>query len=334
MSLPESTPPADTQRSMLVGIETGGTKLQLAAAAPDKPNVILNTFRATIDRQRGATGILNQIEKGMKTLTRERECVGIGFGFGGPVDAQRGRVIKSHQVDGWDDFDLSTWCQQRWRGSCVIGNDCNVAALAEAKLGAGQGVPRVLYVTVGTGVGGGLVINGRIDGVDRPAAAEVGHLRPSLGATSDRATVESVASGLGIEQTARQAMENPTDWDVSAATAEDLRRWQDDSNSITSIRVAAAAADGQPLAVKILDQATSTLGWALAQATTLTAPHRIVLGGGVTGIGESFINAVKTSWRSYCFPPLREECEIVTSALGEQVVLLGALLLAHDNYSP
>ena len=124
--------------------------------------------------------------------THPVECVGIGFG--GPVNSDAGRTIISHQVEGWQDYPIRETLQQTFQRPIALGNDCDAAALAEATWGAGAGERRVFYVTVGTGVGGGFVIDGKLYGDDRPSAAEIGHLRPAF----DGDEVESVG-GVTVE---------------------------------------------------------------------------------------------------------------------------------------
>ena len=162
---------------MYLGIEIGGTKLQLGIGRGDGSDLIA-LHRHDVDAWRGAGGILEQIEKSAAALLQKFAVTKIGIGFGGPVDAAAGRVIKSHQVAGWDDVLLADWCRRTFGVPAVLGNDCDCAALAEARFGAGKGSRCVFFVTVGTGIGGGLVIDGRLHGAGRPAVAEIGHLRP------------------------------------------------------------------------------------------------------------------------------------------------------------
>lgn len=317
------------QRVELAAIEIGGTKLQLAVGSSDAPERLEAIYRAEIRRQEGAEGILRQIEAGMHELARTHRWNAIGIGFGGPVDTRTGRVTTSHQVPGWDGFHLAQWCRERWPVPVVIDNDCNVAALAEAQLGAGRACRRVLYVTVGTGIGGGFVLDGRIDGSERPAITELGHLRPGLDATSSSQTVESMASGLGMEQSLRRQLESLSDQE--SPERDDLwNRCQQDWQRLDARVIAAAAADQNGLARATLDRATQVLGWALAQATTLLAPERIVLGGGVTSI-DRFVESAEHWWLTYLFPPLRGSCQWVRAELGDQVVLHGGLLLALQD---
>lgn len=305
-------------------VEIGGTKLQVAIAPAGEPGRIIETWRTEVRRQDGAAGILAGIERGFAALAARHRWEGIGVGFGGPVDAGTGRVGLSHQVDGWEGFELAEWFRTRWAVPVAIDNDCNVAALAEAVLGAGRGGRRVLYVTVGTGVGGGFVVDGRIDGAERPAVAELGHLRPGLDATDASSTVESLASGLGIERLVRSCL---ADGGESPGAADLRGRCGGDPGRLTTRLVAEAAAAGNPLAGDVLGRAARVLGWAVAQATTILAPERVVLGGGVCSAGEAVLAPLRGWWREYVFPPLREACELVPGELGDLVVLHGALLV-------
>jgi glucokinase len=325
---------------VIAAIEIGGTKLQLAVADEAPAGMVLvERIRLPVDRDRGAQGILQQIETSLNQLRTRHSLAAIGVGFGGPCDVAKGRTIISHQVTGWQDFPLVAWCTERWALPTFIGNDCNVAALAEAKLGAGRGLNRMLFVTVGTGIGGGLVIDGRIDGADRPAVAEVGHLRPTWHSISAQDTIEALASGLGMERVAAAAIADPRAWGVSADVARQLLQPPRSAAGLnlgqapvrppTAAELGAAAAAGHPLAEKILEQAATVLGWGLAQATTLTSPERIAIGGGVSLMGESYFERLRRAWRQFVFPPLADACDLVPAELGEDVVVYGAALLAH-----
>ena len=355
---------------MYLGIEIGGTKLQFGVAAGD--GLDWAAFeRCDVDPRRGATGILEQIERVGTELLQRFAISRIGVGFGGPVDSTTGRVTKSHQIDGWEGVPLGDWCAARLGRPARIGNDCDVAALAEASYGAGRGKSTVFYVTVGTGVGGGLVTGGRMFGAGRPAVAEIGHLRPGLAADQPSLTVESIASGRGIEAAARAALggTRAASWEAawrgiaarqlgqdvgmpqgiasepryalcqpslcqSSAEAQEfsndlLRRAGGERERITARLVAEAAAAGNHLAVEILHGACRTLGWAIAQVITLLAPDVVVVGGGIALMGEEmFFRPLRREVQRYAFPPLAKSYEIVPAALGESVVVHGAVALA------
>jgi glucokinase len=194
----------------------------------------------------------------------------------------------------------------------TLGNDCDVAGLAEAHFGAGRGNRVVFYVTVGTGIGGGLIIEGRIHRGGGMAAAEIGHLRPGPQAESPDQTVEAIASGWGIEAAARERMRHT-------------------GAQLTAQQVAQAASGGDAEAATIIEQAVRTLGWAIAQVITLLSPEVVIVGGGVSLMSKGlFLKPLREHVARYVFPPLEGSYRIEPAELGEAVVVQGALKLAAD----
>lgn len=311
---------------MQLGIEIGGTKLQLGVGTGDgSPLIALE--RHTVETERGAAGILERIAEMGRQLREKYPLQRIGIGFGGPVRGAVGRVLKSHQVPGWDDFPLVDWCRTELDLPAVLGNDCDVAALAEARFGAGRRCGTVFYVTVGTGIGGGLVIDGKIHGTHRPAAAEIGHLRPGLQVDRADRTVESLAAGPGIAESARRRI-----GDAAESDAQDLfRRGGHDLAQLTARSIADAANAGNSFAREVFAEAARTLGWAVAQMITLVAPEAVVIGGGVSLSGEVFWRPLREAVRTFVFPPLAHSYRLVPAELGEKVVVHGALALAAEN---
>ena len=170
--------------------------------------------RGAIDASQRAPRIHQQILAGVDELlsqarlTRE-QISGVGIGFGGPVDTLRGLVVTSNQVDGWDNFPLVKWFASNLGWPAVLHNDADTAAYAEAHFGAGRGFDPVLYVTVGSGIGGGLICDGTIFRGSGAGALEIGHLRPGQPprhVSPGGSSVESIASGFGIEDRARRAI--------------------------------------------------------------------------------------------------------------------------------
>jgi glucokinase len=326
-----------------LGIEIGGTKLQLGVA-DGRGAELADLVRRDIDASRGAAGILRQIEQSARDLISRFDISRIGIGFGGPVDAAAGRAIISHQVDGWENFALADWCRERLAAPAVIGNDCDVAALAEARYGAGRGRQSMFYVTVGTGIGGGFVAAGAVHGIDRPAAAEIGHLRPGPQAESPEATVESIASGMGIAGRARSRVQALSTAANAAGARSDstasqhadcrdlVRRAGGDIENLTGQQVGQAAIAGNQIAAEVIRDACRVLGWAIAQTITLLAPEVVVIGGGVSLLGEDwFFSPVREAASQYVFPPLADSYRILPAALGELVVVHGAIALAAEK---
>src|SRR6266478_1670729 len=142
---------------MDLGIEIGGTKLQLVLGENGK---IKERRRLSVEPRLGAAGIRDQIQKVLPEFGRSIRAIGVGFG--GPVDWKSGRICRSHQIEGWSEFNLGGWLRQLTGVQVIVDNDANAAALGEATRGADAGFNPVFYVTLGSGVGGGLVVGKRV----------------------------------------------------------------------------------------------------------------------------------------------------------------------------
>ena len=328
---------------MFLGIEIGGTKLQLGVGRGDRAHFEA-IERYDVAPERGAEGILQQIHVSVQGLMQRFDIRRVGVGFGGPVDGTTGRVITSHQIDGWTGLALVDWVQDKLQLPAVLGNDCDCAALAEARYGAGRGHRTVFYITVGTGVGGGLVIDQRVHGTDRPAAAEIGHLRPGLLAYDSKATVESLASGWGIAATARACLLDAPERlqdrllpngrpALNEVDRRDLTdRCHGNPESLSTLMVGQAAAAGNNGARAILSTGTDALGWAVAQMMALVDPDIVVIGGGVSLMGdELFLDPIREAVSRYLFPPLAGACCVTGPQLGEEVVVHGAVALGAQG---
>ncbi len=288
---------------MFLGIEIGGTKLQLGLGAAD--GTIANRWRGDVDMARGAAGIREQILREVPKLISQAELRAIGVGFGGPTDDATQSVIVSHQVHGWDGFPLENWLTEHFGVPARICNDADVAGLAEATYGAGKGLSPIFYITVGTGVGGGLIINGEIyRGVGR-GAAEIGHLRIGHPTNANEIQpLENYSSGGGIEAGF--------------------------GNTLPAKAIAVAAANGDAAAIAVFDVALQSLAEGICDVIALLCPKRIIIGGGVSLIGEErFFVPLRRLVAARVFAPFAGLTDIVPAALGEDVVIYGALALAR-----
>lgn len=342
---------------MYLGIEIGGTKLQLGVGPGDSAT-LAEIHRLDVDPAQGAAGIRHQIVAVGRKLMRTHPVERIGYGFGGPIDAARGRVIKSHHVEGWEDFPLSKWTKETFDVDAVVGNDADMAGLAESRYGAGAGKNPVFYVTVGTGIGGGLIVGGKPFQGHGPAVAEIGHLRPGLHADRPDQTVESLASGWGIAAAAQAYVSGPISHQLGAFrggsrplkpemvrqhlieteavleehTADLLRRCNREPEELTAKIVGQAACENNLVALDVTYHACQALGWAIAQVITLVSPEVVVVGGGVSLIGEEhFFKPLRAAVDRFVFPPLAETFQVLPARLGEEMVVFGALTLAADK---
>jgi glucokinase len=197
---------------VVLGVEIGGTKLQVGVC--DSRGRVHELTRAAVVRTDGRRGILRQLEQMIPPLVRGRSIARIGVGFGGPVDFERGRVVRSFHITGWDGFELKRWFERRFKLPTVVENDTNCATLAEALIGAGRGKRRVFYTNVGTGIGGGLALNGELYG-GRFGAMEIGHT--PLRHNGKWVILETVSSGLAIERGASTVAQSARFFGVALA---------------------------------------------------------------------------------------------------------------------
>jgi glucokinase len=298
---------------MYLGIEIGGTKLQLGVGADD--GRLRGLWRGAVDVTAGPEGIRRQIVAAVPELLAKAgidrgDLRGIGIGFGGPVDDATHTVIKSHQIEGWDNFPLADWISEVVGLPAVLGNDADVAGLAEALHGAGKGLSPIFYITIGSGIGGGLIINGEIYRGCGRGAAEIGHLDLSFHIG------EKITKGDGKDSAL-------------------LHLVGGDPERITAWHIGQAAAQGDPFARSILRRPLAALSMTIVQVIKLLCPRRIVIGGGVSLMGEQlFFHPLRSTVGSLLagqFPPFARLTDIVPSALGEEVVVHGAIALAHKR---
>jgi glucokinase len=327
---------------MFLGIEIGGSKLQIGLGPGD--GTLAWLYRGDVNPAAAADGIREHITAALPRLLQDAGIArsalrGAGIGFGGPVDDHTRTVIKSHQIPGWDNFPLAAWLADQLGIPTTLGNDADVAGLAEALFGAGAacGLARgpLFYITLGSGIGGGFIIDQKIYRGTGHGAAEIGHVLVNDPDNPARlVALEDIASGWSIAQRAqrllgeRRASPPPTSALGGLPTAL-LDLCGGNPTTLTTHHVAAAAAQNDPLAQSVLANAIDALALAIRQMITLLCPRRIVIGGGVALIGEDLLfKPLRQRLDAIMFPPFKDCYDIVPAALGEEVVVHGALALA------
>ncbi|MBU6402584.1 MAG: ROK family protein [Verrucomicrobia bacterium] len=300
---------------MYLGIEIGGTKLQLVAG--DGEGEITHRHRLTVEPQKGGVGIREQIQRLLPDLLRSVRPDAIAVGFGGPVDWRTGTICCSHQVEGWSQFELGAWLREQAGLPVAIENDANTATLAEARCGAGVDGNPVFYVTLGSGVGGGLVVDGKIYHGTRPGEAEIGHLRLDREGT----ILETRCSGWAVDARIRQLrLTEPTSL---------LCRWTLDVAAGEARFLARACRDGDAAAWRILRETATDLAFGLSHVVHLFHPEVVVLGGGLSLVGEPLRVEVEHALRPLVMEAFAPGPRVVLAGLGEDAVPVGALLLAR-----
>lgn len=300
-----------------LGIEIGGTKLQLVVG--DEHAKILERFRFMVDPGQGAKGIKKQIKEALDKFMLLHSVAAVGIGFGGPVDHRTGKILTSYQVEGWGDFVIQEWLEKLTRIPVWIDNDANVAALGESLYGAGRNFRQVFYITLGSGVGAGLVVNGQIYHGAKNTEAEFGHI---LLDKSGR-TVESSCSGWAVDEKIRSYVRLHPGSLLSRLTRDFTRG---EARALAS----ALKQEDQP-AHDILDETTDDFAYALSHAVHLLNPETVILGGGLSLIGEKFRQLVAEKLPLYLMDVLRPGPSVQLSLLKEDAVPVGALALAINK---
>lgn len=303
-------------QTCFLGIEIGGTKLQIVVG--DGSAKILRTHRFSVDRNSGAAGIRREIETTLaKILPGVQSLVAIGVGFGGPVDWRSGKICRSHQIEGWSGFDLAGWLKALTNAPVFVENDANVAALGEAIHGAGKDANPVFYVTLGSGVGGGLVVDGKIYHGATPGEAEIGHVRLDR----DGTIVESRCSGWAVDAKIRGLK--------SRHPASVLSKMMGENPGGEARHLAAALEQKDAVAQDILRETAEDLAFGLSHVVHLFHPEIIVIGGGLANVGEPLRAAVASSLQKFIMEAFAPGPRVCLTTLCENAVPVGALELAN-----
>lgn len=322
-----------------IGIEIGGTKIQVGVSSTS--GTLLKIVRQRVIASMGAEGIRSalvaMVAEALRAVDYSLADINqIGIGFGGPVNTDLGVCIKSFQIAGWENYPLRDWAEKQWNKPVFVENDASAAGLAECIHGSGRGYSaetssraetsiraetcfrRVFYITLGSGVGGGWILNGRIDRGQGLGSAEIGHVwapEPRSGILTE---LEQICSGWAIGRRARAAaLQEKTIMTELAGSIDDI-----DAQVVYS-----AAEQGDELANLILLETCQTLGLAIGNVITLLHPERVIIGGGVSQMGALFWNTLRDQISLRTLPLFRSRVEIAPAELGEDVVVIGALCL-------
>ena len=310
-------------------LDYGGSKLSAALYS-----LVLTTQQAWLDLRRAAspsepTAASDQttmLSLAGELLAAHGRPSAVGVSFGGPVDYQRGLVRLSHHVPGWEDTPLARQLEETFQVPVRVDNDANVAALGEARYGAGIGRSSLMYLTISTGVGGGLVINRRPWRGAGGMAGEIGHMTINpegpLCLCGKRGCVERYASGPYMAQDARRLVsEDPERGRVLLELADG------NPENITGMLVSQAAEQDDPIALQVLERGAWALGIGIGNAANLFNPQAFILGGGVTKAGEFWWQTVRKYARHAALPDV--EFELLPAQLGDDAPLWGAVALAE-----
>jgi len=300
--------------------DIGGTQIR---AACFRANSLTPERVERLATQSGVMPVLDRLYNLISVIWPQNDdVIGIALALPGPVDPFQGILFGAPNIPGWTNLPLRRLMVERFHVPVVVGNDANLAALGEWKFGAGRGHHHLIYVTISTGIGGGVIINDELLLGSRGLAGEIGHITVMPGGPlcgcGQRGHLEAIASGPAI---ARWSEEQ-----ISQGAASILST----QKRLSAKDVSRAAQQGDPLAIAALERAGTSLGVAIAGYLHIFNPTAVILGGGVTQSGDHLLLPLRKALREHIMSPtFLENLTITTAALGDDVGLMGTLALAQ-----
>jgi glucokinase len=288
---------------MIIGIDLGGTKIAAALATPS--GRILTDVNIPTEAQKGKNQVIDNIKKAVYALIRGQKtqisCIGIGVP--GPILYEKGIVIEPPNLPGWKRVNLKKILEKEFKVTVHVDNDANCAALAEAYFGAGKRARHFIYITISTGIGGGIVIDRKIYRGATGSAGEFGHMIiDSKGYTCGCGNVgcfEALGSGTAIKKRA----------------------------GMDAISVELAARQGDKKALKVIEKTAHYLAIGIANLVNIFNPELVILGGGVSQMRELLLTPIRKEFKKYALTLPAKSVKIVRAKLRTEAGVLGAVAL-------
>jgi glucokinase len=317
------------QNSLVVGVDIGGTKV--AAGLVDSHGEIRARSRTPMvanDAARGLAAVSTAIRELFASSANQQEILAIGICAPGPLNPVTGVIINPPNLPAWHNFPLADEVRRIYSAPVKIDNDANAAALAEAKWGAGRGYRNVFYATIGTGIGTGIIFDGKIYHGRTGSAAEGGHMGVDAGGPlcpcGKRGCIEVLAAGPAIARRARQKLSgNPKSVLLEMAGG--------NPQAVTSEMVGKACAAGDRVAKTVLTETLDLLAYWLGNIVDLLEPDVIVIGGGVSSLLAPFLDEIRDRWKGACLNPYPQEIPLVLAHYKEDAGIAGAAALCDTQ---
>lgn len=314
-----------TDSRPVVGVDVGGTKILAAVVTPKGD--ILSRVRRRTRAERGQKTVIERIAQTVLEAIDEadlqvKDVSAVGVGVPGPVNPETGVLCVAVNL-GWQETPLRTLLAKQLHNLPVyLGNDCNCATLGEYYFGAAKGLKDVVGVFVGTGIGGGIIVNGQIHEGVSGAAAEVGHMIVQVDGPKPKGgfkgSMEALGSRLAIVRYIEEAMSEGRKTLMKELVQED------DQMSIRSKMIAKAYQAGDKVVVTAVKKSAEAVGCGVASLASCLAPEMIVIGGGVVdALGQAYVTMIEKTARERMFPIISQHLKIVKSKLGDDVGILG-----------
>ena len=314
----------------VLAFDLGGTKFAFGVVAEN--GEVLGSDKIETLAKQGPEQAIQRVNLAAQSLLQKldiksEELIGIGIASPGPLDISKGCVDGSPNLPGWTGYSIEQGLSTFFNLPARIDNDANAAALGEYKFGAGKNKKNMVYLTVSTGIGGGVIVDGRLMRGANGNAAELGHLTLNINGPAcpcgANGCFEMYASGTAIARRTREA--------IQAGAPSQILSLAGSLEKITTHHILDALQKEDELAKKIWNETTEYLGRGLAVVINTFNPELIVVGGGVTAAGELLFKPVREKALRYAFPRLAAVCSIVPAGLGSNVGVVGAAACAFES---
>jgi len=314
-------------QQFVIGVDLGGTKIYTALAA--RGGEVLAETKVPTEAGKGPRHVIDRIVDSVEQVQKAAKIPpgtvrALALGAPGPLDTAKGIIHFAPNLH-WHNIPVRQILEEKFSIPVLLDNDANLAALGEHVFGAGRGEENMVYITVSTGVGGGLILGGRLYRGSSDGAGEIGHMTVSPGGPlcgcGNHGCLEAVASGTAIAREAGELV-------ARGGGQRILDEAGGDPGKISAALVAAAAAGGDPEAAAIITEAARFLGIGVANIINLLNPSLVVLGGGVMEIGEPVWIGVRQEVQTRALQAARERARLVPAALGGRSGVMGAIALA------
>lgn len=319
---------------IIAAVDLGGTTIKMAFLKVD--GEIINKWEIKTNLHEQGKYIVQDIsiaieEKLIEFGFSKQNLLGVGIGAPGPVDIETGIIYEAVNLH-WDMYPVKEEMERRLSVPTFVDNDANVAAMGELWKGAGKGVKDLVCVTLGTGIGGGIITNGEVVHGIKGAGGEIGHITaiPVGGAPCNcgkTGCLETIASATGIARLALEKVKR------SHTVNSRLHEEYQINGHLTAKQVFDAAKEKDTLALEIVEEISFHLGLALSNIANTLNPEKIVIGGGVSKAGNILIEKVTKYFEQYAFPRVRESTSISLAILGNDAGVIGAGWLVKSQVS-
>ena len=315
------------RKDILVGVDIGGTKTAVVLSI--EPPSVLERIEFPTKQAKGPEPAVRLIKEGIHNLLTKHKLkpAAIGVSCGGPLDHLAGVIQAPPNRSTWVDVPIKAILEEEFGIPCRLENDANAGAVAEHRFGAGQGCRNMVFLTMGTGLGAGIIADGHLYHGTNDFAGEIGHVRLTRSGPvgyHKAGSVEGWASGGGMAQVALKAVEAARRRKEPTLLAEILQR----GKTLTAREVALAAGKGDATAIRILRSTGKRLGAVLAILVDILNPERIVIGGLAMRLGDTLLGRAREVMQREALPYSSAVCQVVPAALDERIGDVAALCVA------